>query len=138
MDFSFSEESGLFGLFAAAFVAATLLPLSSEVVLLGFLKFHPQAALNAVALATLGNTLGGMTSYAIGRFVPRPHTIDQLDRVRRYGAPILVLAWLPVIGDALCLAAGWLRLNWLAVTMFQALGRLARYAAILWLATPGT
>ncbi len=136
MDFSFSEETGLLGLFAAAFVAATLLPLSSELVLLGFLKFHPNAAVNAIALATLGNTLGGMTSYAIGRLVPQPRKLGQLDRVRRFGAPILALAWLPVVGDALCVAAGWLRLNWVAVTIFQALGRLARYAAVVWLAAP--
>lgn len=136
MDFSFSEETGLFGLFAAAFIAATVLPLSSELVLLGFLKFHPQAAFVALGVATLGNTLGGMTSYAIGRFIPRPRRLDQLERVRRFGAPIVALAWLPVVGDALCVAAGWLRLNWIAVAMFQAIGRLARYAAIVWLAAP--
>lgn len=136
MDFSFSEETGLFGLFAAAFIAATVLPLSSELVLLGFLKFHPQAAFVALGVATLGNTLGGMTSYAIGRFIPRPRRLDQLERVRRFGAPIVALAWLPVVGDALCVAAGWLRLNWIAVAIFQAIGRLARYAAIVWLAAP--
>lgn len=133
---AFDETTGLFGLFTAAFVAATLVPLSSEVVLLGFLKFHPQAVLSALAVATVGNTVGGMTSYAIGRFFPRPRKLDQLARVRRYGAPVLALAWLPFIGDALCVAAGWLRLNWIAVAVFQTLGRLARYAAIVWLATP--
>lgn len=136
MDFSFSEETGLFSLFAAAFIAATVLPLSSELVLLGFLKFHPQAAFVALGVATLGNTLGGMTSYAIGRFIPRPRRLDQLERVRRFGAPIVALAWLPVVGDALCVAAGWLRLNWIAVAIFQSIGRLARYAAIVWLAAP--
>lgn len=136
MDFSISEETGLLGLFAAAFIAATVLPLSSELVLLGFLKFHPQAALVALGVATLGNTLGGMTTYALGRFIPRPRKLDQLERVRRFGAPIVALAWLPVIGDALCVAAGWLQLNWIAVAIFQAVGRLARYAAIVWLAAP--
>lgn len=137
MDFAFTEQTGLLGLFAAAFVAATVLPLSSELVLLGFLKFHPQAAFVALAVATLGNTLGGMTSYVIGRFIPQPRKLEQLDRVRRFGAPIVALAWLPFVGDALCVAAGWLRLNWVAVALFQAIGRLARYAAIVWLATPG-
>jgi len=50
--------------------------------------------------------------------------------VRRYGAPVMVLAWLPVVGDALCVAAGWLRVNWIAALAFMAAGRLARYVAV--------
>ena len=46
---------------------------------------------------------------------------------RRYGSPVLLLAWAPVIGDALCVAAGWLRLHWLPVTLFMAVGKFARY-----------
>ena len=81
-------------------------------------------------MATLGNTLGGMSSYLIGRFIAQKKPLNQLARMRRWGAPAMMLAWLPVVGDALCVAAGWLKLNWLAVLLFQAAGRLARYWAV--------
>ncbi len=131
-----TEEAGLAGLFAASFIAATILPLSSEVVLFGFLKLHPQALAPAITLATIGNTLGGMTTYLLGRIVREPKSLARLAQVRRFGAPLLMLAWLPLVGDGLCLAAGWLRVHWLAVAVFQCAGRLIRYVVIAWLATP--
>lgn len=129
-------EAGLTGLFAVSFIAATLLPVSSEAVLFGFLSLHPEALLSALLLATLGNTLGGLTSYWIGYQLPvheKARTLPQLARVRRWGAPALLLAWLPLIGDALCIAAGWLRLHWLPCLLFMAIGKLARY----WLVAQG-
>ena len=126
-----SPEGGLAGLFAASFIAATVVPLSSEAVLFAFLKLYPEELVPALLLATLGNTLGGLTSYAIGRMLPAraQQKLDPraLARLRRYGSPLTFFAWLPVIGDALCVAAGWLRLNWIAVTAFMAVGRLIRY-----------
>ena len=126
-----SEDGGLAGLFAASFLASTVVPLSSEAVLFGYLKLYPAQLPAALALATLGNTLGGLTSYALGRLLPE-RTRKKLDprileKLRRFGSPLTVLAWLPVVGDALCVAAGWLRLNWLVVTAFMSAGRLARY-----------
>lgn len=129
-----TEETGLAGLFAASFVAATIIPFPSEAVLFGFLKLHPQAVAVGIALACLGNTLGGMTTYLLGRIARAPQGLPHLNRIRRYGAPLLAFAWLPIIGDGLCLAAGWLRLNWLAVAIFQGVGRLLRYIVIAWLA----
>ena len=126
----FSPEAGLWSMFAASFIAATLVPLSSEAVLFALLKLHPDLLVPAVAVATLGNTLGGMSSYLIGRFIAQKNPLNQLARMRRWGAPAMMLAWLPVVGDALCVAAGWLKLNWLAVLLFQAAGRLARYWAV--------
>jgi len=128
-----SPETGLVSLFAASFVAATLVPLSSEAVLFAVLKLHGDLLWPALAVATLGNTLGGMSSYLIGRFIGSKKPLAQLERVRRHGAPLLLLAWLPIVGDALCVAAGWLRLNWIAVALFQAAGRFARY----WLISAG-
>jgi membrane protein YqaA with SNARE-associated domain len=124
----------LLGLFAASFAAATLFPLPSEAALFAYLQVHPDRTALAVAVATVGNTAGGMTSYLIGRLIPE-RTQSRLDAraiqsVRRYGAPITLLAWLPVIGDALCVAAGWLRVNWGAALAFMATGRLARYLAV--------
>lgn len=124
----------LSGLFAAAFFSATLLPGHSEAVLLAYLRFHPEAVAPALAIATLGNTLGGMTSYLIGRLVPGRAQARGIERVRRWGSPVLLLSWLPVVGDALPLAAGWLRLNpWLCV-LFMALGKGMRYGLIAVLA----
>jgi membrane protein YqaA with SNARE-associated domain len=131
-----SPEGGLAAVFAASFVASTLVPLSSEAVLFGYLKLHPGHVVPAVALATLGNTAGGMTTYLIGRLFPERKTFDQkiLQKLRRYGPAATFFAWLPVVGDALCAAAGWLRLNWIAALGFMAAGRLARYLVIAYAA----
>ncbi len=126
-------DAGLWGLFAASFLAATLLPGGSEALLFALLKLHPQEFWSALWLATLGNTLGGMTSYAVGRWLPDWGKLERAREpasVRRWGSPILLLAWAPLIGDALCVAAGWLRLNWLSCAIFIALGKLARYWAV--------
>jgi membrane protein YqaA with SNARE-associated domain len=127
----------MLGLFAASFAAATLIPLPSEAALFAYLQLHPDKAALGVTIATLGNTAGGMTSYAIGRFIPQKKLDSKaIQSVRRYGAPITVLAWLPVVGDALCVAAGWLRVNWIAALAFMAAGRLARYLAVAALSSP--
>lgn len=130
-----SEETSLWVLFSSSFLAATLLPGGSEAVLFGALKLHPEQVLPALGVATLGNTLGGMSSYLIGRILPQKKDLPGLPALRRYGTPALLLSWVPVLGDPLCVAAGWLRLNpWLSM-LFIALGKFARYAAIAAFAT---
>ena len=125
----------LLGLFAASFAAATLFPLPSEAALFAYLQHYPDNAALAVAVATVGNTAGGMTSYLSGRFIPSKKLDSKaIQRVRRYGAPVTLLAWLPIVGDALCVAAGWLRIHWAAVLGFMATGRLLRYIAVAALA----
>lgn len=121
----------LAALFAASFAAATLVPLPSEAALYTYLQLHPERLALAVAVATIGNTAGGMTSYLVGRLIPQKKIdANALQRVRRYGPPVTLLAWLPIVGDALCVAAGWLRMNWALVLAFMAAGRLARYAVV--------
>ena len=136
MESLLSPEGGLAAVLAASFVAATIVPLSSEAVLFGYLKLHPEHAALAVALATLGNTAGGMTTYLIGRLFPEKGKFSEktLQKVRRYGAAATFFAWLPLAGDGLCLAAGWLRVNWMATLGFMAAGRLARYLVIAYAA----
>lgn len=125
-----TETASLFALFTSSFLAATLLPGGSEAVLFGVLKTYPHTLWMALGLATVGNTLGGMVSFGMGWLVPQSKTLKHVERVRRFGAPILVLAWVPLIGDALCLAAGWLRLNPWQAALWMALGKAARYCVI--------
>ena len=129
------ESSSLWTLFASSFLAATLLPGGSEFVLAGVLSAYPQQFWPALAIATLGNTLGGMSSYLIGRIIPQHAEIKGLKWVQRYGSPVLLASWVPIIGDPLCVAAGWLRINpWLSAA-FMAIGKFARYLAIAAIAT---
>lgn len=126
------------GLFLSSFLAATLLPGGSEIALLAYLNHLPQQVWPALLLTTLGNTLGGLSSYLLGRLIPertthltpRAHTL-----LNRYGSPVLLLAWVPLIGDALCVVAGAVRLPLLPVTLYMALGKAARYfvLALPWL-----
>jgi membrane protein YqaA with SNARE-associated domain len=126
----------LLGLFAASFAAATLFPLPSEAALFAYLQLHPENAALAVSVATVGNTAGGMTSYLIGRFLPQKKLDSKaVQSVRRFGAPITALAWLPIVGDALTVAAGWLRVNWIAALGFMAGGRLSRYLVVAMLSS---
>lgn len=123
-------DSGLSGLFLSSLLSATVLPGSSELVLFALLKLHPEQLWPALAWAALGNTIGGMISYACGRWLPRWQKFENSagrERAQRWGAPILLLSWVPVIGDALCIGAGWLRLNWLNCAIFMAVGKVARY-----------
>ena len=128
----------LWALFVSSFLAATLLPGGSEVVLFWVLRSEPDYYWPALAVATVGNTLGGLSSYLIGRLLPGKAKQEQLKGVhwvRRHGTPVLLFAWVPIIGDPLCVAAGWLRLNpWLS-SLFIALGKFARYWVIAAAAT---
>ena len=125
-----SEDASLWALFASSFLAATLLPGGSEAVLFGVLKLHPEQFWPALGIATLGNTLGGMSSYLVGRILPQKKNIPGLPAAQMYGSPVLLLSWVPFIGDPLCVAAGWLRLDpWLS-TLFISIGKFARYLVI--------
>lgn len=130
MDSLFTPAGSLLSLGAAAFLAATVVPFSSEAVLFAVLRTHGDLFWPALVIATAGNTAGGMSSYLVGRFLGAKKPLTQLERMRRWGTPALVFAWLPLIGDALCIAAGWLKLNGLQATLWQAAGRFARYWAV--------
>lgn len=121
--------------FWSSFLAATLLPGGSEVVVALASAESKSPAILILLLATVGNTLGGMTSYLIGRVLPNRREKSQvaLERVQRYGAPVLLLSWVPLVGDPLCVAAGWLRVNWVWALVYMAVGKGVRYAFIIWL-----
>ena len=126
----FTADASLWSLLAGSFFAATLIPISSEVMLFALIRLHPDLMWPAVAVATIGNTAGGMLSYAIGRWLPHKKPIQYEALLQRHGATLLTMAWAPLIGDALCVAAGWLRIHWLPCLGFMALGKCARYVVL--------
>ncbi len=128
MELTLSEA--LAGLFTSAFVSATLFPGASEAVLLALVSSWPDALFTALTVATVGNTLGSMTSYAIGRFFPKKVSNRALDWLQRWGVYALLLSWLPLVGDALPLAAGWLRIHWFKSLIFIMIGKAGRYTAL--------
>ncbi len=129
-------EYGLWGLFASAFISSTLMPGGSELALLYLANEKLFSSQGLLIAATIGNTLGGMTSWLIGRFLSSKTLNEKkyqgaLVRTQRWGAPVLLLSWLPVIGDPLCLIAGWLRLGFLKSLLFIGLGKFLRYVVVL-------
>ncbi len=125
-----SDTYSLYILFLSCFLAATLLPGGSEAALFAVLLNYPESLWIALTVATMGNTLGGLVTFSMGWILPQTQQLKHVDKLRKYGAPVLVLAWVPLIGDALCLAAGWLRLNFWLSALFMGLGKSARYAVI--------
>lgn len=133
-------ELGYVGLFLSAFLAATILPLGSEVVVVGLLLngFNP---ISVVSVATVGNVLGSIVNYAIGFFgsaflIHRVLKISDesfdksKQRFEKWGTVSLLLAWVPIIGDPLTVIAGVLRINIWLFLLLVTIGKLARYILV--------
>ena len=129
-------------LFFSALVSSTLFPGGSEALLLYKLQQGGDAAV-LVLVATLGNALGSLVTYAMGRagnaaVHRRWLRMDEAQVARaerwfaRFGQPSLLLAWLPIVGDPLCLVAGLLKSPMLWFIALVALGKFARYAFLAW------
>lgn len=127
-------------LFLSAFISSTLFPGGSEATLLYLASEAKHPLLLLLIVATLGNSLGAMTSWGIGRLIAIRYSAEKLPkesqqkavaRIQKYGSPVLLLSWLPIIGDPLCVAAGWLRVNWLYALVFIAVGKAVRYTVII-------
>jgi membrane protein YqaA with SNARE-associated domain len=136
----FLAEYSYFGLFLSSFLAATLLPFSSELVLGTLLRqgFNPYSLL---FVATFGNVLGSVVNYGLGAFGGRlilhkwwrmsdPEIQRAEKRFRKFGIFSLLLAWVPVIGDPLTVAAGVLKINFFLFLLLVGLGKGLRYLAI--------
>ncbi len=130
----------LSGLFFSSLLAATILPGGSEGVLVWLHQQQQHGPMLLLFTATVGNTIGGMSSWALGHYGLRRWSPQQADRklspraqrwITQYGASILLLSWLPLIGDALCLAAGWFRIHWLPSLLYIGTGKAVRYALLL-------
>lgn len=117
---------------ASAFTSATILPGTSEAAFAAFIHAYPNHAPWAWLCAGLANGSGSMVSYGMGRLLPdskRPSE-KTVRRLQRYGVWSLLFAWLPIVGDALPVAAGWLRFNPAVSCLMLLVGKLFRYALI--------
>jgi len=130
------------GLFAAAFLAATVFPFQSELVLVGLLVAEPAQWATLLLAASVGNTLGSVVNGGLGRlivglrdrrwFPVKPHDYARVERwYGRWGVWSLLFAWLPFGGDALTVVAGALRTPLLPFIALVAIGKTARYAVLV-------
>jgi membrane protein YqaA with SNARE-associated domain len=131
-----TEPTALFALFGTAFLSATILPFPSEGALMAFERAFPNDIVMAVIVATVGNTLGGLSTYLLGRFSrsfldKKGKSAPQvLEALKRHGPISLLLSWLPFVGDVLCGLAGWMKLSWWQCLLWMAVGKAARYAVV--------
>ncbi|MFH2639010.1 YqaA family protein [Enterobacter hormaechei] len=136
-----SDALSLASLFASSFLSSTLLPGNSEVVLVAMLLSGVSQPWLLVLIATMGNSLGGLTNVILGRFFPLREKSRWQEKavgwLKRYGAATLLLSWMPIIGDLLCLLAGWMRISWGPVLFFLCLGKALRYVLLAWVTLQG-
>jgi membrane protein YqaA with SNARE-associated domain len=133
-----------FLLFGASFLAATVMPFSSEVILFTMMQGEFDSHLLLFSAAT-GNTLGAAVNWSLGRYLlhyqDRPWFYfkqEQVDKMQywfqRYGVWSLLFAWLPLGGDVLTFIAGIMKVNFWLFLLLVAIGKTSRYVVIIWLA----
>lgn len=137
-------QFGLLTVFIVSLVSATLLPMGSEFAVIGLVKLNPELFWPAVLVATLGNTIGGATSWWIGYAAEVLYEKVQSKRfeskaiawLNRLGPKACLLSWLPGVGDPLCAVAGLLKMPFWPCVLYMAIGKFLRYvvmtAALLW------
>ena len=137
--------NGYLGLFLTAFLAATILPFSSEAVLAGLTAAGGHEILLLWAVATAGNTMGAMVNWVLGRWCLHwqdrkwfPFKAEDLDKAdkwfAKWGVWSLLLSWVPIIGDPITFAAGFLRVKFWLFSVLVLIAKGGRYAAVLLIA----
>lgn len=130
------ESYGTLGLFISSFISSTIAPGGSEAVLSLLILDGQHPVMNLVIIATIGNTLGALTTFYLGTLAASKYPLSKLKEKRyakangmitRYGTSSLLLSWLPLIGDALCFVAGWIKLHFWPSLAFILVGKFARY-----------
>ncbi|TCP18740.1 membrane protein YqaA with SNARE-associated domain [Nicoletella semolina] len=134
-------------MFLSAFISATIFPANSEIIFTSFASANLLNPLShfsdlffLVIIATLGNTLGSLTVYWLGKFIPSVKFKQNssypihlaLGYSQKYGIWCLLFSWLPIIGDLFCGIAGWLGFHFWKSALFIAMGKAARYSLLLW------
>ncbi len=134
--------TAVFTLFASAFTSATLLPGSSEVVLLALLAAEQGQAMVLLAVATVGNVSGSLVNWVLGRFFAhwrqaRWFPVGAAEYARaegwfqRYGSWLLLASWVPVVGDPLTVVAGAFRVGFWRFMVLVTLAKFGRYAVLV-------
>jgi len=138
---------GYFSMFTLGFLAATVLPVASEWLLVALVIAGRDPYLTVTA-ATAGNYAGSLTTYALGIFgseftVKRILRISDKQRKKAenffssYGQFSLLFAWMPIIGDPLCLVAGIMKIKLLNFSIFVITGKMLRYSVLAYLTVQG-
>ncbi|PIP55290.1 MAG: hypothetical protein COX07_00715 [Bacteroidetes bacterium CG23_combo_of_CG06-09_8_20_14_all_32_9] len=136
-------EVGYVGLFFASFLAATIIPFSSDTIVVTMVALGYDA-FQTIAIATIGNTLGGLSSYGLGwlgkwdwieKYLKiKKEKIEKMrQRIQKYTGLAAFLTWLPFIGDVIAVTLGFLKINFFKVAIFMTTGKLARYIVIVYL-----
>jgi membrane protein YqaA with SNARE-associated domain len=133
---------GFWELFLSAFISSTLAPGGSEAVLAYMASTGAYRIEYLLIAATVGNTLGAMTTWGLGVLAAKKFPVAALLPVDKQkalkvlktrGLWVLFFSWLPIVGDVLCFAGGWLKLPLLSAFLTIMLGKFCRYAVIAWL-----
>ena len=133
------ESLSLTGLFLSAFISATIAPGGSEVILAYLVKQSANSIYELVIIASIGNTLGALTTWGIGICAAKKYPAETLlttrqqkalHTVRHWGGWVLLFSWLPIVGDAFCFAGGWLRLSPISSFIAIFFGKVLRYLAV--------
>lgn len=128
---------GYIGLFIGAFLAATLVPFSSDVLLIGILAAGGDPYISVI-LASVGNWLGGLTSYWVGWLgkwewiekwfrISRNKLEEQKGHVDKYGSLLALMTWLPIVGDLFAVALGFYRVDLKKSAVFMLIGKFGRF-----------
>ena len=136
------QTATLWGLFISALISSTLAPGGSEVLLAYLVSEKTYSNALLLLVASTGNTLGALITWLMGYIVAKRFPLDTrilkknahaMGLLKRWGVFALLFSWLPVIGDGLCLAAGWLRFSFIASLLIIAVGKIARYSVVIYL-----
>lgn len=134
------QHSGLLGLFIGSFLASTVLPFPSEALLVANIALGNDVWL-CVLLASVGNTLGGMTSFWLGRLgkwqwlekwfkVKKEKIVAVQQKVNRFKSVAAFFSWLPVVGDLIAIALGFMKISPWKSCLYMAIGRFARFCVV--------
>lgn len=135
-----APNSSLWTLFLSSFISSTLAPGGSEVLVGVLAKADPSRTREYLLVASVGNSLGALTTIWAGRWASQKWPLSSerskkntraIHSVKRYGYPLLLLSWLPLIGDGFCFAAGWLRMSLPAAIFLIVVGKTIRYAIVI-------
>ena len=133
-------EWGYLGLFVSSFLGATVIPFSSEIVF-SLLITNGYDIKVSLIVATVGNWLGGLSSYYLGRLgkwsvlekyfkLNKERIFHFKTKIDKWGSLLAFFCWLPVVGDPIAVSLGFFRINYISVAVWMLIGKILRY--VIW------